>query len=56
MFTQVLDTPTRASQPSLSRFFKRFDTQALHQLQEANQALLDRVHDVHTIRSTDFFI
>ena len=44
IFTKVLGTPALASQPSLSRFFKRFDTQALDQLQAANQELLDRVH------------
>ena len=44
VFTQVLDTPALASQPSLSRFFKRFDEQSLDQLQGANQALLDKVH------------
>lgn len=46
VFTQVLGTSALASQPSLSRFFKRFDTQALNQLQAANQAILDRVHRV----------
>jgi hypothetical protein len=45
VFKQVLGTPALASQPSLSRFFKRFDSQ----LQTANQALLDRVH--HTRQS-----
>lgn len=49
IFTQVLDTPALASQPSLSRFFKRFDAQSLDQLQTANQALLDKVH--HTRQS-----
>lgn len=44
VFTQVLGIHALASQPSLSRFFKRFDTQALDQLQTANQELLDRVH------------
>jgi len=44
IFTQVLGTPALASQPSLSRFFRRFDTQAIDQLQVANQELLDRVH------------
>lgn len=44
VFTQVLGTPALASQPSLSRFFNRFDAQALDQLQAANQELLDRVH------------
>ena len=44
IFTQILGTSALASQPSLSRFFKRFDAQALDQLQAANQELLDRVH------------
>lgn len=43
VFTQVLDTPALASQPSLSRFYKRFDTEGLEQLQQGNQELLDRV-------------
>lgn len=50
VFTQVLDVPALASQPSLSRFFHRFDDQALEQLQAANQALLDKVH---RLRKTD---
>lgn len=49
IFTQVLDTPALASQPSLSRFYQRFDDQSLDQLQTANQALLDKVH--HTRQS-----
>lgn len=49
VFTQALDTLALASQPSLSRFFKRFDEQSLDQLQAANQALLDKVH--HTRQS-----
>lgn len=44
IFTQALGIPALASQPSLSRFFKRFDQQAIDQLQTANQELLDRVH------------
>lgn len=44
VFTQIVNAPALASQPSLSRFFKRFDEQSLDQLQAANQALLDRVH------------
>ena len=43
VFTQVLGTPALASQPSLSRFFKRFKAESLDQLQAANQELLDRV-------------
>lgn len=44
VFTQVLGTPALASQPSLSRFFHRFDTQAVEQLQAANQELVDKAH------------
>ena len=44
IFTQVLGTSALASQPSLSRFYKRFDAQSLDHLQVANQELLDRVH------------
>lgn len=40
----MLGIPALASQPSLSRFFKRFDQESLNQLQQANQSLLDRVH------------
>lgn len=50
VFTQILGTPALASQPSLSRFLKRFDTQALDQLQTANQELVDHVH---RMRKTD---
>ncbi len=45
VFTQVIGTPALASQPSLSRFYKRFNEQSLDQLQAANQALLDKVHE-----------
>ena len=44
VFTRILDKPALASQPSLSRFFHRFDQEALDRLQAANQTLLDRVH------------
>lgn len=54
VFTQVLGTPALASQPSLSRFFKRFDTPALDQLQAANQELLDRVHRVRNAKTLIF--
>ncbi|AZV43790.1 IS1380 family transposase [Peribacillus asahii] len=54
VFTQILGTPALASQPSLSRFFKRFDTQALDQLQAANQKLLDRVHHARQSKTLIF--
>lgn len=43
VFTQVLETSALASQPSLSRFFARFDAASLEQLQQANQELLDKM-------------
>lgn len=44
VFTQVLKTPALASQPSLSRFWERFDEKSIAQLQRGNQELLDKVH------------
>ncbi len=44
VFTRVLDKPALASQPSLSRLFKRMDTQGVKQLDTANRELLDRIH------------
>lgn len=44
VFTQLLGTDALASQPSLSRFLHRFDEQSIHQLGQANQELLDKVH------------
>lgn len=46
VFTQVLGTDALASQPSLSRFFGRFDHKAIVQIEQANQALLDKMHRV----------
>lgn len=46
VFTQILGKTALASQPSLSRFFNRFDEASLNQLQVANQELLDRVHRI----------
>ncbi|WP_299095898.1 transposase, partial [uncultured Metabacillus sp.] len=40
----IIGTPALASQPSLSRFFKRFDQTSIQQLEQANQDLLDKVH------------
>ncbi|WP_299834322.1 transposase, partial [uncultured Metabacillus sp.] len=44
VFTQIIGTPALASQPSLSRFFRRFDQTSIEQLEQANQELLDKVH------------
>src|SRR5690554_5975220 len=44
VFTQVIGTSALASQPSLSRFYTRFDKDSIHQLNQANQELLDRIH------------
>lgn len=46
VFTQVIGTEALASQPSLSRFFARFDPKSIVQLQQANQELLDKVHQM----------
>ncbi|MBW8349663.1 IS1380 family transposase [Bacillus sp. IITD106] len=44
VFTQIIGTPALASQPSLSRFYLRFDEKSLEQLNQANQELLDKIH------------
>jgi Transposase DDE domain group 1 len=44
VFTQIVGTDTLASQPSLSRLFPRFDNQSIEQLNQANEELLDKVH------------
>src|SRR5690625_4379990 len=44
VFTQIVGTDALASQPSLSRIFPRFDGEAINQMNEANQYLLDKVH------------
>ncbi|WP_186301076.1 transposase, partial [Virgibacillus sp. SK37] len=45
VFTKVIETDALASQPSLSRFYTRFDKESIEQLNQANQALLDKVHE-----------
>src|SRR5699024_3625369 len=44
VLTQVIGTDALTSQPSLSRFYERFDSESLEQLNQANQRLLDKVH------------
>lgn len=44
VFTQILGTPALASQPSLSRFYTRFDEESMDHLNQANQELLDKIH------------
>ncbi len=44
VFTQIIGTPALVSQPSLSRFFRRFDPTSIEQLKQANQELLDKIH------------
>lgn len=43
VFTRVIGTNALASQPSLSRFYTRFDEESIQQLNQANQKLLDKV-------------
>lgn len=44
VFTKIIDTDALASQPSLSRFYTRFDDESIKKLNQANQDLLDKVH------------
>jgi hypothetical protein len=46
VFTQIIGTEALASQPSLSRFFVRFDQESIVQLNQANQELLVKVHQI----------
>ena len=53
VFTRVIGTSHLASQPSLSRFYKRFDAQSIEQCLQANQELLDKIH---TFRGSEALI
>ncbi|MEB7772168.1 IS1380 family transposase [Kurthia gibsonii] len=44
VFTHVLDKSAVASQPSLSRLFKRIDSTGVKQIGKANRELLDQIH------------
>jgi hypothetical protein len=44
VFTQVVGTDALVSQPSLSRFYQRFDVHSIEQLNDANQEVLDKIH------------
>jgi hypothetical protein len=44
VFTEIIGTDALASQPSLSRFFRRFDPKSIEQINQANQEILDKVH------------
>jgi hypothetical protein len=44
VFTQIIGTDSLASQPSLSRFFRRFDSQSMDGFNQANQEILDKMH------------
>lgn len=46
VLTQIIGTETLASQPSLSRFFKRFDKQSIDGFLQSNQEILDKVHQL----------
>ena len=54
VFTQIIGTDALASQPSLSRFYTRFDSQSIEQLNRANQELLDKVHQFRASNSIIF--
>ncbi|WP_258921412.1 IS1380-like element ISBco1 family transposase [Heyndrickxia coagulans] len=44
VFKENIETSTLASQPSLSRFYTRFDKDSIEQLNLANQEMLDKIH------------
>lgn len=54
VFTQIIGTPALASQPSLSRIFKRFDQTSIKQLELANQKLLNKVHKFRDTKALIF--
>jgi hypothetical protein len=54
VFTQILGTASLASQPSLSRFFRRFDKQSIEQLEQANQELVDKAHKLRESKAIIF--
>ncbi|QDI91889.1 IS1380 family transposase [Salicibibacter halophilus] len=54
VFKQIIGTDALASQPSISRFLARFDTESIQQLNQANQELLDKVHQVRGSKSLIF--
>jgi hypothetical protein len=54
VFTQIIGTEALASQPSLSRFFARFDQESIEQLNRANQELLDKVHQFRESKALIF--
>lgn len=54
VFTQVIGTDALASQPSLTRFYSRFDQTSMDQLNRANQELIDRVHEIRGAKTLIF--
>ncbi|KYD04502.1 hypothetical protein B4102_3269 [Heyndrickxia sporothermodurans] len=54
VFTQIIGTDALASQPSLSRFFKRFDSQSIAELNLANQDLIDKAHQIRESKALIF--
>src|SRR5690625_2002151 len=54
VFTQIVGTGALASQPSLSRFFPRFDADSISQMNQANQKILDKVHQCRGSKSIIF--
>lgn len=54
VFTQLIGTDALASQPSLSRFFARFNKESIEGLNQANQELLDKVHEYRESKALIF--
>lgn len=54
VFKQIIGTDALASQPSLSRLYPRFDHDTISQLNQANQELMDKVHQYRESKSIIF--
>lgn len=54
VFTQIVGTDALASQPSLSRFFGRFNQSTIEQLNSANQELIDKIHQTRESKALIF--
>jgi len=54
VFTKIIETEGLASQPSLSRFFRRFNQKSILNLQAANQQLVDNVHQYRNSKTVIF--
>lgn len=50
VFKEIVGPPALVSQPSLSRFYTRFDKDSTEQLNQANQEMLDKIHCIRQLK------